>query len=54
MQMAARSHNRFSAALHQGDSAEAIERHLQQRNLAFSYDRFAETYARERGLGHPQ
>ena len=34
----------ISAALHKGDSAEAIERYLEQRNLPFSYDRFNNRY----------
>jgi hypothetical protein len=34
----------ISAALHKGDGVEAIERYLEQRNLPFSYDRFANRY----------
>lgn len=33
-----------SAALHEGASADAIERYLEQKNLTFSYDRFANRY----------
>lgn len=34
----------ISAALHKGADAEAIERYLEQRNLAYSYDRFSNRY----------